>query len=221
MKQRYLKLTVEPDGDLEDPCDGDGWKLYSFNRRHCHFKEPEEIGLCPDKPEAEDKTLKQKLKKGFAFFLAYYEHGACLWMLRDVGDVPAGVEFQWDGVHTAGLLVWEQPNEHLGQKKWTYKDRAKDAECFLKTYNAWANGEGTYFRLETGMDEDLDGCGGFYSIEDAMAAVEEAIPDGYKGVPIVVEGTLADTVMEYHKLEGHEYVDEDDLEDVPEPEYSI
>lgn len=103
------------------------FKLYSFNRRHDNFLHPdkwEEYGFnCagPDGPIGIiTHPFKNALKFGRAFFCWYYEHGSCIWGITEVSattletlDVPAGVEFQWDGVRIAGLLLWE-PN---GQTK--------------------------------------------------------------------------------------------------------
>lgn len=226
MKQHYLKLTVGVDSDLESPCDTDGWKLYSFGRRHVNYRDPNEFGwygqVEDGKPVIkgkEHRKLREQLKKGYAFWLGYFEHGNSVWFRSDLP--PAGVEFRWDGVRFAGLLIWEQKPGNLGQKTWKYEDRAKDADGFLSTYTAWANGEGCYYRLETDEGEDVGGCGGFYDLDALMEAVEEEIGEEYAGWPIIVEGDLADSVRHHHEIEGHEYIEEDDLEELPEPEFTI
>lgn len=215
VKTPFLKLTVSHDPDLENPCDNDGWKLYSLSRRHASFKEPAELGLDPFIPTPRDAKLKRRLKNGLAFWLSYFEHGQCLWMLKeDEGRRATCPDWRWDGVTHAGLLVWEQPWRHLGPR--TYEDRFKDAKAFVETYTAWCNGEGVWFAVEDAEGETLASCGGFHRLEDAWEAIREAIPDEAAGLPIVVEGDLADSILAYHadELEGHRLVDdEDDLSD--------
>ena len=40
-----LTLTLNYDHDLENPCQCDGWKVFSFCRRHASFKHPANLGL--------------------------------------------------------------------------------------------------------------------------------------------------------------------------------
>lgn len=158
-----LTVTIDYDQDMECPADQDcQWKLYSFNRRHGSFKHPTELGLGSlgkdGLPRVTDKALRAKLKSGLAFWLSYFEHGQCVWFLKD-GPVPLGVEFQWDGVRVAGLLVWEHPENELGGK--TVEERAKDAAGFLKSYTSWANGEGYCYCIEDEDGKVVDSCCGF------------------------------------------------------------
>jgi hypothetical protein len=104
------KLIVHLELDLHDCPLLFGWKLYSFNPKHSHFKHPKELGLGPldefGDPRVEKPSLARKLKRGTAFILSYYEHGTSMWFLR--GDYVPGVEFQWDGVRVAvsSVLKW-------------------------------------------------------------------------------------------------------------------
>lgn len=158
-----LKLSLHYDGDIENPCDFDGWKLYSFCRRHSNFRHPDDLGLgsidpTTGLPKITNPGLRNKLKHGLAFILSYYEHGNCLWLL--LGDEPAGVEFRWDGVRLAGLLVWEDKASHLGPR--TFDGRRQDAAVFLRTYTAWCNGEGYGYSIEDGHGNHVGSCYGFY-----------------------------------------------------------
>ncbi len=175
-KHKGLTIRIEHDPFMEDPSDDDlQWKLYSFNTRNTNFKEPSELGLGED-GKITNPGLRQKLKVGLAFFLSYYEHGNCMWMIAD-GPIPAGVEFQWDGTRVAGLLIWEHRPDEIGGK--TREDRMKDAAGFVDTYTKWCNGEGYGYAVlkpcgSCGKDNEvLDSCYGFYSIEEAKG---EAIP---------------------------------------------
>ncbi len=216
-KTKFLKLTVQTDQDMENPCENDGWKLYSFNARHASYKNPEALGLSgtlgeDGLPSVSNKNrgLRNKIQHGLAYFLSYYEHSRCIWFLN--GESPPFVEFQWDGVRLAGLLVWEGEYKEIPKAP---EERRRDAEAFLKTYTSYCNGDGVWFNLEDETGDFVDGCGGFYSLEEAMEAIREAIPPQYQGCPIVLEGDYADSVKSYHSIEGHEYLDEvpDEKED--------
>jgi hypothetical protein len=126
--------------------------------------------------------VRRKLETGTVFLLDYYEHGLSAWSI-----VGTGMQCQWDTTHHAGLLVWSHPTNDMGAK--SYQDRQKDAEQFLQTYNAWANGDVWGYvaeivtRCETcggEVTEDLGGCWGFYGpyaktmIEDIKSAVVRA-----------------------------------------------
>jgi hypothetical protein len=163
------KITLDMDGDLENPADMDcNWRLYSFSTRHLSFKHPAELGLgeidsetgLPKFKGKEGRALKRKLENGLAHILSYYEHGSSAWFRKNE-PVPAGVEFQWDGRRVAGLLVWEHDYRALGAK--TFEERAKDADGFLRTYNDWANGQGYWYAVHDPDGELVASCGGFYA----------------------------------------------------------
>lgn len=182
--QRVI-LRIEQDSDIECPTQWDRWRLYSFCSCHSSFKHPEEVGLGPldrfGEPIIRNVGLRQQFKAGTAFLLSYYEHGRSLWMLKE-GRIPAGVEFQWDGVRVAGLLRWEGKVGDLGPK--TQPDRMKDAQTFLDIYNAWANGEGYGYTIEDEVTEEvLDSCWGFYG-SDTNYFLEE-IKDHLKDYALV------------------------------------
>lgn len=189
--KRKVVVNLEYDHDCESPMEWDDqWKLYSFSTRHVNFKHPEELGFDPL-----SIGLRRKLEVGTAFILSYYEHGNSLWMLKD-GRIPAGVEFQWDGVRVAGLLIWEHPTSHMGAK--SYEDRMKDAQGFLDQYNEWANGQCFYYSVEDAeTGEHIDSCGGFIGDDYFMETVREAVED-YEVVG--VQGD-ADWLTDYHDLE--------------------
>jgi hypothetical protein len=162
-----LKLILNHDHDLENPCDNDGWKVHSFGRRHANFRDPETLGLSysldpsTGLPKVMNPGLRSKLKHGLAFFLSYFEHGNCVWFLH--GDEPAGVEFRWDGVKVAGLIVWEGKPGDLGPR--TLEARRNDADAFLKTYTSWCNGEGYGYSVEDQDGQHVDSCFGFYGAD--------------------------------------------------------
>ena len=185
-----LTVKIESDPNLECPMDIDGaWTLYSFCRRHLHFCAPDDLPCSKRGPairftvvgnELEmkvcDPGLRVKMRVGLAFVLSYYEHSGSLWMLKD-GNIPGGVEFQWDGTRIAGLLVWNHDPSDMGAK--SYPDRMKDAQSFLDEYNAWANGDGLCYTIEDAEGNMIDSCMGYVSdnkadmINDIRAAIRE------------------------------------------------
>jgi hypothetical protein len=180
-KHKGLSIDIDYDQDLENPCDMDSqWKVYSFSTSHASFKEPSELGLqgrdASGKHHISNPGLRQKLKVGLAFFLSYYEHGLCSWSVQGTRSYP---DMQWDGVSTAGIMIWEHPPSHIGGK--TYEERQKDAEGFMEMYTAWCNGHGYCYVVKRpcgacGQDDEILGsCGGYYGIEEAKeSAIEEA-----------------------------------------------
>ena len=182
-----LKLTLHYDTDLENPCEHDGWKVYSFGRRHANFRHPDDLGLGTidpgtGLPKINNPGLRSKLRNGLAFFLSYYEHGQCLWFLN--GEQPPGVEFTWDGVKIAGLLVWEAKASDLGPR--TCDGRRQDAADFLQTYTAWCNGEGYGYCIEDEDGNHVDSCYGFYDPESMF----EQIQPHLEGQPYEVQGEV-------------------------------
>jgi len=167
-----LRVSVQPDEELECPSDWGGWKLYSFSTRHGSYKHPSDLGFEGSFGDM-SIGLRRKLTKGTAFLLSYYEHSGCIWMVKN-GHVPAGVEFQWDGTLNAGLLVWAQPVANLGAK--TYEARFKDAENFCQAYTDWANGYGFWFAVEDEDGEWVDSCGGFLG-DPATSGLAEAVAE--------------------------------------------
>ena len=194
-----LQLRIEYDNDRpEDFIAEDGWKLYSFNRTHNSYKDPEKIGLSLDRDEdglpiVEDEELKEKLTNGLAWWLSYYEHGQCLWFIRNT-PAPPGVEFRWDGRSLVGILIWEWKPEDIGGK--TREERMTDAEGYLKTYTSVMNGEVYCWMLQDGAGDTIESCGGYIDVDDMFDCIRAAL----KGRPCVVSGE-ARGLVNYHSLD--------------------
>jgi len=168
-------VTLMYDHGAESPADFDGtWTLHSFNRRHKSYAGPDQF--FPDgKPTI---GLRRKLDVGLAFVLSYFEHGPCRWSRHGTGP-----QCQWDNVDVAGVLIWEHAPKDMGAK--SYADRAKDADQFLDTYTAWANGEvygyavSEVVTLPCGHTEtrDLDSCFGYFGndLEYMASLIRESI----------------------------------------------
>jgi hypothetical protein len=189
-----LAVRIEYDSSCDDPSptkDGcSGWRLISFGRRHLNYQDPCKVGLRyatggPSSYEVEDEGLRADLEAGRAFLLSYYEHGNCLWSLREEGP-----DCRWDSVRTAGLLVWEgdAPCPYTSHEK-----ASESARAFLESYTAWANGECYGYSIEDD-GEHVDSCWGYYG-NDADLMVEE-IKSAIDGRPFEVTGDAA------HLLEG-------------------
>ena len=182
-----MKVILDFDPDLQCPADCDcQWTIYSFSRKHYNFKEPEELGLgsrleSDGLPKILNPGLRRRLETGLAHFLSYYEHSGSIWFRKE-GNIPGGVEFQWDGTRVAGLLVWEHDPKDMGHK--TFEDRAKDADSFLECYTRWANGEGYCFSIENDQGETVESCSGFDDPEYMLGEVASHL----EGKEFEVEG---------------------------------
>lgn len=155
-------LRLEHDCDAEDPCDNDGWQVYSFNRNHVNFEDPEQF--CPP-----NSGLRRQLKVGLAFWLSYAEHGLCRWFLAGTGPLDP-----WDSVARAGLLRWEWKADELGGK--TYEARSSDAAGFLENYTDWFNGSAYWARIEDENGEAVVEGIAFYDNCAAAIFAEEILP---------------------------------------------
>lgn len=178
-------VRLEYDRDAENPANYDGqWTIYSFGRRHCNYKDPDDFfesrkvdGRWVHVPKS--IGLRRKLETGTAFLLSYYEHGACQWSLAGTGP-----QCQWDSVSFAGLLVWEHPVKDMGAK--TYAEREKDAEQFLETYTNWCNGYVYGYIIEEEVTlpcghtetKDVDSCWGFFEPKHMAEEVRVNVEPG-------------------------------------------
>jgi len=169
-----LVIKLWHDDQAESPCEGYGWKAYSFSRHHSNQADPLTIGFEEDEDgnTAPDKELQAKLDSGLAFKLSYFEHGLCAWSLAGEGSTC-----RWDSVSNGGLLVWEEDEDGIGAK--TVEDRTKDARAFIDQYTEWCNGSVFGYTIEafkvcecceqdvelSGEEADLDlpSCGGYYA----------------------------------------------------------
>jgi len=164
--------------DWDDLVGLDGWKPYSFSRRHGNYRDPQDVGF--DEDGRPTPKLQKKLDAGLAFILDYFEHGNCLWSLAR--ELPAGAQCPWDSVTGAGVVVWEYDENDLGAK--TYEDRKKDARAFIDLFTMWCNGEVYYYDIQKpcgscgAPDEDVDSCGGFIGADALFEALKEAIEEG-------------------------------------------
>lgn len=168
-----MKVIIGYDQDMQDPLEFDDWEFHSFGRRHRSFTDPESIGLSyrqsPDgRPVITSPGLRQKLQCGTAFFCWYYEHGRCIWGIA--GSYNHGVEFRWDGVRYAGLLIYKGNPKHLPS------DRRKDcAKAIMEDYTAWCNGDVYYYSVINDSGDWIDSCGGFYDTDRMCQAIAESI----------------------------------------------
>ncbi len=183
MDATAIKLVINfwHDEEAEDPCDTDGWKVYSFSTKHSNYMRPGDV----------EDDMRPKLEAGLAFLLSYFEHGQCLWALR--GELPIGARCPWDSVGTAGIIVWESPEEDLGPK--TLEERRKDAAAFIERYTHWCNGEVYGYTVEAvtpcptcgkveetdEVDFDLPSCGGYYpdDIDGMVTDMKDHIGDDW------------------------------------------
>lgn len=162
-----MRIEVWNDPDIENPCDYDGWKVYSFCRKHIDNRHPEDFITPKGNWRFE---FSRKAEVGLLFPLSYFEHSGCAWSIR--GE---GMRCPWDSVDFAGAAIWTGKPSDIGAK--TVSDRAKDLRRFLETYNAWCNGQGCGFTVYDGEGEEIDSCGGFYSSDDAIAYATESHPE--------------------------------------------
>lgn len=116
-----------------------GWTLSSFSKKHASYEDPRKLGFGGlngnGTPNILRQSLRQRLTNGSAFLLSYFEHGNCWWG-RANGRIPAGVEFTWDGVRYAGLLLCD--NARALPRG--FAARCKVADKFLAQYSDWCNG---------------------------------------------------------------------------------
>lgn len=181
---RIAFITVGHDDSVgfEELTDGLAGRFYSFNRNHRNFVEPAE----GDRLVAEERGR----------YLSWYGHGGETWFPRDDAP-PAGVEFNWDGVRTAG--VWVPKAETLERAaKAADPEPALAADCSLdcRCYTDWVNGnvfeaellvyrsrtdgEGRLFDLPSDYRfETIESQGTYTGVvgepEDLRAAVEEEL----------------------------------------------
>jgi len=208
-----VQIMFWHDDCADSPCEEDGWTVYSFGRRHSNYKDPYDLGFGPN-GEVEDENLLAKMQSGLAFTLSYFEHGNCIWSLRD--ELPPGANCRWDSVGLAGLLVWEGEEDDLGPK--TREDRMKDARGFVERFTEWCNGEIFGYSIKVlrpchacGKDEEVEdeehdidtmGCGGFYAsdVDYMIEHVKESVGDEHEVVFVEDQGYgLADRAKELWK----------------------
>lgn len=183
-----VRVTISHDDDPMSPMEGDGtWTVYSFNRRHVDYKDPESIGLALELdddglPVVRNPGLRRKLETGLAFFLSYYEHGACKWSLIDEGP-----SCRFDTARIAGILIWTHKPKEMGAR--TRADRAKDARLFLESYTAWCNGEVYGYGVDDPEGDIEDSCWGFYGndTEYMLETIRAACGDR----PVIFNGDAA------------------------------
>jgi len=195
MNATAIKLVIKlwhDDITMENPCEYDGWKVYSFSDRHTNHKSPEKIGFDYDDDDnfGPDEDLKAKLDTGLAFTLDYFEHGQCKWSLA--GEGP---QCRFDTARFAGIIIWEGDEGDIGPV--SVEGRRKDAKAFIARYTLWCNGEIYGYTVEAfrkcvacGQDEELTdeeagfylpSCGGYYSddFDHMVESIKQDIGDNW------------------------------------------
>lgn len=176
------RITISTDDSSQDPPDGMGWKLYSFEHRHRSYEHLGTFFAEDSDYEETDyhKEVRAKLATGLAFICSYFKHGRCTWSLEG-----SGPQCRWDNVSKAGILIFEEPEGDMGAK--SYADRAKDAAAFLEVYTCWCNGDVYGFSVENvgrcdkcGHEDDIEeiaSCFGFYGLDADLDDMAEQVRD--------------------------------------------
>lgn len=211
---KTVKLTIDNDPDVPNPCEFGSWVVHSFGRRHSNFCEPSSLGLGEldsyGEPKVTNIGLRKKLEAGTAFLLSYFEHGNCTWSLKGEGHTC-----QFDSVRVAGLLVWSgspkgcgyadiPAGENWDKKHWKtdFKSRQKSAREFLDLYTDWCNG--TCYRygiVEYDEDndeegEEIDSGSGYIGDEHLISAIKQTVKD--RGLKVVEVSGDAEWLQKYH-----------------------
>lgn len=168
-----MKVIIGHDQDVDSPFEDCEWEFHSFSRRHRHFTDPAELGLSyqtiAGRPVVISPGLRRKLQCKTAFFCWYYEHGLCRWGITG-SDVPCGVEFRWDGVRHAGLLLYKGNPKYLPRHR-----RLGFALSLMQEYTDWCNGEVYYYSIVNDKGKWIDSCGGFYGTDTLCEAIAESL----------------------------------------------
>jgi len=165
--QRNISITVTSDEDSENPLDESGFVLHSFNSKHRNFHFPNaEIGIkwiSRNAPPTYTPAMKRKVDAGLVFMCSYFEHGQCSWFLK--GEGTAGVEYDWDGVRNAGLLVCT-----MNARERKGRDIQQEARDLLELYTHYCNGSFLYARIDDDdTGEVIDSCGGILELESFLS----------------------------------------------------
>ena len=175
-----FSARIEIDEDSKSPCEWFEWKFISFNRNHSSFCDHSEYITGVDEEGdliPANIGFNRKLDCGTAFVLSCYDHSGIYWSLKGEGQ-----SCPWDSTQNAGLLIWEGKAKDCGKD---YKDREGSARYFLEEYTSWCNDEVYRFAIQDGNKNYLEGCGGFYSVEDAITAIKEDGP--YKEDTVIIQ----------------------------------
>jgi len=215
-----LEVTLAYDQDTECPIGMSGDKkerIVSFNRRHVNFGSYDEFfDAVYDENEGRYKHipklgLRNMLKAGTAFMLAYYEHGLCRWSLS--GEGP---QCQWDSVQCAGVYILPSDAGNFKAHDTKYAAREAYARSALDEYTDWCNGTCFYYSVE--LDgEDVESCGGYIGDDYFFEEVAGTMKDVFEKHPdwiyeVTFKGDAKD-YRNYHTLPSPEHeFDEDDTE---------
>jgi len=190
-------ITISNDPDVENPCENDQFKIYSFCTRHSNFTHPSELNLgaldSSGQPTISNIGLRRKLEAGTAFILSYYEHGLGCWSLQGEGN-----NCQWDSTRIAGLMVWEGKATDIGKNR---NDRAKAARSFLEVYNDWCNGNTYAYDIKEYDEEndeegeDISSCCGYIGDKHLLDGILDAI-DGTDIKIVRADGECAFAIEE-------------------------
>ena len=185
---KIVRLTVERDEFADCPSEYDGWKLYSFNRRHINYRDLDTLFEHVDADGTvfpRNIGLSRMLNVGTAFIVSCYEHSGSVWGLR--GEV---FQCQWDTAQLAGILIWEDKVDNLCPKPYKdadavkravlrYQDREEDARQFLKLYTQWVNGE-NYNVVVEDEDGETQSTGGYTGSDNLKAELKAEFPEVFE-----------------------------------------
>jgi len=173
------RLEIRIDGDCESPRE---WSnLGYFITIDRDYKSPdnkkefisiiEETSNEAQNQKEHIKLIKKAIEKELGekvlaiYPVVKYEHSGISYSL----GTKQGFDYSNNGFY----IITEKTQKEVGTKK---KDWEKVIQGELEIYNQWVNGEVYGFILYDEQGEYLDGCGGFYSIDE----IKNYLPEDWK-----------------------------------------
>jgi hypothetical protein len=168
------RITIYHDTDAPNPLKewDEMGNILSLNRRHANFD-----------PEGVEEAIERHPD---AVPLSYFEHGLCLWSVA--GELPAGCQCPWDSVTFAGVWLPDDRTRESARNYGGFTRRMfmrKRARNACDVYTLWCNGEVYGYEVErltacsccaSEQVESVDGCWGFYGLEECQAAIAAVTP---------------------------------------------
>lgn len=156
-------ITLHPDTDLDQPYEGDEAVIIAV--LHRRYKNPSDTLTSVEAIE-EFMAANAGTDGAYACYpLWMYDHSGTAYRASEGGNP---FSCQWDSGRV-GVIA-------LRRSDFTNPSLAT-ANDICDTYTAWANGYGVFYRITDADGDEVDSCGGFYSMADAVEAARENLPE--------------------------------------------
>jgi len=160
-----LVAHIVPDGDVEQPYDGDD--SVRIVVLHGRYSDPSK-GECGKTPEEVERWAKENAREWYVVPLWMYDHSGTAYGVGEQNPFTCPWDSGRVGIVALRKDEWGKGRGELDSTRFEY------AKGVAQAYTSWANGDCWGYVLKDAEGIEIDSCFGFIGMDSVEEAAREA-----------------------------------------------